>query len=133
LDERLAAAGIIPSKVGIYNAAKIYAMIEEAGVPEIRTLFASTGVKGDALRADYYIRELLAKHTVNTAPLATIESYIQAPLSVPSLPIPQEEIESYFLQLKEAGIVMEEVYASLLEDGLKAFENAFEAMLTSIA
>ncbi len=133
LDERLAAAGIIPFKVGIYNAAKIYAMIEEVGVPEIRTLFASTGVKGDALRADYYIRELLAKHTVNTAPLATIESYIQSPLNTPRLPISQEEIDKYFLQVEEAGIMIEEIYALLLEDGLEAFENAFEAMLANIA
>jgi len=133
LDEKLSAAGVAPSKVGIYNAAKIYSMIEEAALPEVRTLFASTGVKGETLRADYYIRALLAPHSVNTAPLMTIESYIQSPLSVASLPIASEEIDRYFAEVAAAGIEMERVYSQLLQDGLKAFEEAFAQMLERIA
>jgi transaldolase len=132
LDEKLIMHGVAPAKVGIYNAAKIYQLIEDANVATIRTLFASTGVKGDALRADYYIRELLAGHTINTAPLATIESYVQAPSNKPKLPIPTEEIRGYFAQVKEAGVDMDDVYDSLLKDGLSAFEKAFQEMLASI-
>jgi len=97
-----------------------------------RTLFASTGVKGDALNPDYYIRELLAAHSVNTAPLATIESYIENPIGEPKLPISVEEINVYFDQVRGVGIDMNQVYASLLNDGLVAFEEAFAQMLESI-
>jgi len=132
LDEQLIAAGVEPAKVGNLNAAQIYDLVEEANLPNVRTLFASTGVKGDALTPDYYIKELLAAHSVNTAPLATIESYIQNPAREPKLPMSTEVIDSYFNQVREAGIDMEQVYDSLLRDGLVAFEKAFAQMLERI-
>ena len=132
LDDKLAKSGVAKAKVGNLNAANIYNTIEAANEPNIRTLFASTGVKGDELRPDYYIRELLAKHSVNTAPLATIESYIEEPLSSAELPIAVAEIDAYFLEVKRAGIDMQSVYNLLLKDGLEAFEKAFEDMLESI-
>jgi len=132
LDSDLAGEGIEVSKTGIYNAAHIYNLIENAEVPHIRTLFASTGVKGDALEADYYIRELLASHSINTAPLATIDAYIKRPQGKVALPIEQSVIDGYFTKLSDNGFEMDEVYASLLEDGLKAFEEAFEQMLAAL-
>ncbi|AKF24277.1 transaldolase [Sulfurovum lithotrophicum] len=132
LDPDLAAEGMETGRTGIYNAARIYNIIEKNHTPSIRTLFASTGVKGDDLPADYYLRELLAPHSVNTAPLATIEAYIAKKATAPKLPIEESEINGYFTKLKDCGFDMEEVYASLLKDGLEAFENAFLDMLKSI-
>jgi len=132
LDADFASEGMDVSKTGIYNAARIYNIIEKNHTPSIRTLFASTGVKGDNLPADYYIRELLAPHSVNTAPLATIESYISKKATAPKLPIEESEINGYFTKLKDCGFDMDEVYASLLKDGLEAFEKAFRDMLESI-
>lgn len=132
LDEKLDASGIDTAKVGNYNAAKIYHHIESHKVPEIRTLFASTGVKGDNLPADYYIRELLAARSVNTAPLATIEHYIKEEADPAKLPLDMAHIDAHFEAVEKAGIQMEEVYERLLKDGLAAFEEAFEQMLESI-
>lgn len=133
LDSELEQEGLDIAKTGIYNAAKIYNLIEKNYTPTIRTLFASTGVKGDKLEADYYIRELLAGHSVNTAPLATIESYLKhGGNAAPKLPLEESEINGYFTRLADNGFDMEEVYASLLKDGLKSFEQAFEEMLESI-
>jgi transaldolase len=132
LDADLAAEGMDVAKTGIYNAAKIYNIIEKNHTPSIRTLFASTGVKGDDLPPDHYIRELLAPHSVNTAPLATIEAYIAKKATPAKLPIEESEINGYFTKLKDCGFDMDEVYASLLEDGLEAFEKAFQDMLDSI-
>lgn len=132
LDSVLEEAGVDAAKVGNYNAAKIYAMIESHKVPEIRTLFASTGVKGDALPADYYIRELFASRSVNTAPLATIEHYIKESATPAKLPLDMAHIDAHFEAVEKAGIKMEEVYEKLLTDGLVAFEEAFEEMLESI-
>lgn len=132
LDADLAAEGMDVAKTGIYNAAKIYNIIEKNHTLSIRTLFASTGVKGDDLPADYYLRELLAPHSVNTVPLGTIEAYIAKKATAPKLPIEESEINGYFTKLKDCGFNMDEVYASLLKNGLEAFEKAFQDMLDSI-
>jgi len=132
LDADLAQEGIDVSKTGIYNAAKIYNLVEKNYTPNIRTLFASTGVKGDDLTMDYYIRGLYAAHSVNTAPLATIESFVKRKGVVPALPIEESEINGYFIKLADSGFDMKEVYDSLLKDGLEAFEKAFQEMLDSI-
>jgi transaldolase len=133
LDADLAAEGMDVAKTGIYNAAKIYNIIEKNHTPSIRTLFASTGVKGDGLPADYYIRGLLAKHSVNTAPLATIESYSAKKTTSARLPLEENEINGYFTKLKDCGFDMDAIYASLLKEGLEAFEKAFQDMLERIA
>ena len=132
LDADIAREGIPVSKTGIYNAAKIYNMVEKNHSPSIKTLFASTGVKGDDLPADYYIRELFAPHSVNTAPLATIEAYISKKETAAKLPLEENEINGYFTRLADSGFDMDEVYDTLLRDGLKAFEEAFEEMLDSL-
>jgi transaldolase len=131
LDKDLESEALDVSKTGIYNAGKIYNMIENAHLPSIRTLFASTGVKGDDLDADYYMQELLAPHSVNTAPLATIEAYTEA--SAPKLPIDDDIIKGYFTKLSDNGFDMDEVYDELLKDGLASFEKAFGEMLESLA
>ena len=132
LDTDLASEGLVVSKTGIYNAAKIYNLVEANHTPSVRTLFASTGVKGDALPADYYMRELLAPHSVNTAPLTTIEAYIAKAESAPKFPIEDSEINGYFTQLLDNGFDIDKVYSELLQDGLKAFENAFQEMLDTL-
>jgi transaldolase len=132
LDSSLESEGIEISKTGIYNAAKIYNLIEANRMPAVRTLFASTGVKGDDLPADYYMRELLAPHSVNTAPLATIEAYIATEADAPKLPLEEDVINGYFTKLADNGFDMEEVYAELLKEGLEAFEKAFQEMLDSL-
>lgn len=132
LDKGLESEGIEVAKTGIYNAAKIYNLIETNHTPSVRTLFASTGVKGDDLPVDYYMRELLAAHSVNTAPLATIESYIATEASAPKLPIDDAILDGYFTKLADNGFDMEEVYQELLADGLKAFENAFSEILNTL-
>lgn len=129
LDSALRAEGLDVSKTGIYNAAKIYNIIEKNHTPSIRTLFASTGVKGDDLEADYYIRELLASHSINTAPLATIESYKPQSSKERSLPIDDEILNGYFTQLADYGFDMDEIYKQLLDEGVVAFEEAFSSML----
>ena len=132
LDTELASEGIDVAKTGIYNAAKVYNLIEANHTPSVRTLFASTGVKGDDLPADYYMRELLAPHSVNTAPLATIESFISDTVPAPKLPIEDSEINGYFTKLADSGFDMDAIYNQLLNEGLEAFEKAFQEMLDTL-
>ena len=132
LDIELEEAGIDPAKTGIYNAAKIYNMIEGHEVPNIRALFASTGVKGDILEANYYVKGLMAAHSVNTAPLVTIEAHIKTSDTAEYLPLEPALINGYFMNLEDNGFNMEKIYKELLDEGLAAFEDSFQDMLAQI-
>jgi len=78
------------------------------------------------------MRELLAPHSVNTAPLATIEAYIAKPAATPKFPIEESEVSGYFTKLSDNGFDMDEVYAQLLKEGLESFEKSFQEMLDTL-
>ena len=133
LDAVMEAEGLPKGRVGIMNAAKIYNMIRHRNLPNTKALFASTGVKGGDYPAHYYISELVAPKSINTAPIATIEAFVKDGDKEPKLPIPQEEIEKFFTTLKAHGIDMKSVYDELLHEGLEAFVEAFEEILKELA
>ena len=132
VDAAMKAAGLDEGRVGIMNAIHIYRQIEEHGLKNVRCLFASTGVKGNALAADYYIRELLYPNAVNTAPLETIKAFV-ANGEAPVLTVPtQEEIDMFFDRVKKAGICMDTVYAELMAEGIVSFNDAFREILNEL-
>ena len=132
LDAILESKNITPSLAGVYNAAAIYNSVEALHVSRCRTLFASTGVKGDNLRASYYVDELLAYNSVNTAPIDTIKAYIKGQDKSAKLPISQEKIDAFFEEIKSAGIDFDEVVRVQIEDGLDAFKVAFHEILENL-
>lgn len=121
------------NRVGIMNAANIYNIIDSLKPPRTRCLFASTGVKGNTLPADYYIKELLAPNSINTAPLDTIKAYILGgTYGKPKLPIAQSKIDEFFDALSKKGVLMQSVYDELIEEGLLQFEAAFGEILRAL-
>ncbi|HFU76146.1 MAG TPA: transaldolase [Arcobacter sp.] len=132
LDTKLAEKDLQTSLTGIYNATKCYHEIEKFNNCNIRTLFASTGVKGDSLDADYYIKNLIYPNSVNTAPLATIEAYISNNNFEASKLISEEECDRYISSLKSNGIDVNLVGNELLNDGLEAFKVSFAQMLDKL-
>jgi transaldolase len=130
LDSKLAALGLPEAKVGILNAIKIYDLIEEYNLSNVRTLFASTGVKRDDLEKDYYIKELLFKNSINTAPLETIKYFLTC--KDPVEKISSKEYEIFFTKIEELGIDMNLVYNELMEEGLKSFKDAFKQILNEL-
>jgi transaldolase len=132
LDTVLVEKGITPALAGIYNAAAIYSAIEAKGVERCRTLFASTGVKGDDLRPSYYIDELLAANTVNTAPVETIDAFVKGGDRTIKLAIDAETIDSHFKKIEAVGIDFDDVVAKQIRDGLDAFKEAFSEILSEL-
>jgi transaldolase len=132
LNDKLSDNAIEPNLVGIINATKIYNDIEARGVKEIRTLFASTGVKGDDLSTDHYIKELLFKNAINTAPLSTIEAFLKNDDIEIIKPIDGAKIDKFFTSIKEANIDMSSVYDELMSEGLEAFKEAFKEILKEL-
>ena len=131
LDEVMAAKSLPTGQVGIMNAANIYHLIEDFGLENVRTLFASTGVKGGGLRGDYYVRELMYKNSINTAPIETIKEFIKEKAEVKNVPS-KENISSFFQIIKNNEIDINVVYKDLLSDGLKQFVSAFDDIMKSL-
>jgi len=114
---------------GIVNSSQIYKEIIKRGYENVWTLFASTGVKDASLDGDYYIRELLAPKSVNTAPLQAIERYIEKGMGGDvKLPL-SEEYEREIISQIEENYSIDEVLTRLKIDGLKAFEKSFNEMM----
>lgn len=132
LDEKLEKLGIDSAKAGVYNAANIYNMIESKGLKKCRTLFASTGVKGDSLHPAYYVDQLLASNSVNTAPIATIDAFVKNGDKQIKLPLQQDEVDKLFSDLEGAGIKFETILDELISDGLEQFKVAFNEILEEI-
>ncbi|MEA3353734.1 MAG: transaldolase [Campylobacterota bacterium] len=131
LDKELTVNKLETGKVGIMNAVKCYHQIEKIENKNIRTLFASTGVKGDDLPASYYIDELIYPNCINTAPLNTIEVWTQEGSKTQSDLISEAKCDEYFRKLKKY-VDMNEVYNSLLQDGLSAFKVSFQELMKKI-
>ncbi|MBU1927514.1 transaldolase [bacterium] len=132
LDAELAKNGLPVALSGIYNSADIYNKVNEMKVEGCRVLFASTGVKDDSLPAHYYIENLLAYNSVNTAPIETIKAFHQNGLKAKALPIPNEIIQEHFDKIAAVGIDFDEVLDKLVTDGLEAFKDAFKDILEAL-
>lgn len=111
-------------KLGIFNAMNCYKIIENFSNPHIRTLFASTGVKGDALPASYYVTNLLLPNTINTAPLGTIKDFVAQKCEFVEVP---KNIDEFL-----ANFEVDKIAQKLLNDGLEAFKMEFEKLLGAI-
>ena len=131
LNPLLAMQNLAKDRVGFFNAIKIYNQIEEQGLSNIRTLFASTGVKQEYLPKDYYVQNLYLPHSVLTLPLDVIEEIKDKELE-DSFHFQTKHIDAFFSFLSPSGISLQKVYQELFDEGVKAFEDAFENMLNSI-
>jgi transaldolase len=132
LDTDLEKEGLETGRTGIINAVKCYHEVGKTGNANIRTLFASTGVKGDDLPASYYIDELIYPNSVNTAPLATITNWLENGSKQITNMIDEETCDQYFAKLEEKGFHFETIYNQLLQDGLSAFKISFQELLNQI-
>lgn len=118
-------------RVGFFNAIKIYNQIQNANIPNIRTLFASTGVKQQYLPKDYYVQNLYLPNSVLTLPLDVIETIKNKEIQESFL-FQTKHIDAFFSFLTPSGINLQRTYRELFDEGVKAFEEAFENMLNSI-
>jgi transaldolase len=132
LDSELKQKELDTGLTGIYNATLCYHEVEKIKNANVRTLFASTGVKGDELKKSYYIDKLIYPKSVNTAPLDTIEFWQEEGSKKPSEVIEEQECLKYFANLQSKGIHMDQVYNKLLQDGLSAFKVSFQELLDKV-
>jgi transaldolase/glucose-6-phosphate isomerase len=135
-------AGKLKGTAALANARAAYVRFQEifsgeawetlssAGAAVQRPLWASTGVKNPAYPDTLYVDELIAAHTVNTMPLATLNAVADhGTVGEATAEIdPTAELNA----LQAVGIDMTAVTEKLLEDGIKLFEDAMNSLLTGI-
>ncbi|MEA2049547.1 MAG: transaldolase [Campylobacterota bacterium] len=131
LDDKLFLKGLEKHKVGIINASKCYHEVEKIDNSNIRTLFASTGVKSDDLSPTYYIDTLIYPKSINTAPLNTISASIKNNKK-PSDIISEDQCDKYYDLLLKHNINIDTISNQLLQDGLGTFKISFQELLSKI-
>lgn len=121
----------VKNALGIANAKKCYSIIQDFGDKFSRALFASTGVKGNDLPKDYYITSLILPKSINTAPLDTLQAFFQdQEKDVKQVQVVDSQIEKIFSLVGQESL--EQMYQTLLADGLNAFKQSFEEMLRKL-
>ncbi len=107
-----------------------FAALREAGAPVQRPLWASTGVKNPAYPDTKYVDGLVAPHTVNTMPMATLLA--AAENSEISGATADADPAEALAALADAGIDMGDVTKKLLEDGIAAFVTPFDQLIAGV-
>ncbi len=107
-----------------------YATLRDAGAPVQRPLWASTGVKNPKYADTMYVDELVAPHTVNTMPMATLNaaadhSEVRGATADQD---PSEDLKA----LAEAGIDMSDVTDTLLREGIEKFVEPFDELIRGV-
>lgn len=134
----------LQGKAAIANAKTAYAVFKETfqgprweglrnrGARVQRLLWASTGTKDPRYPDTMYVDQLIAPHTVNTVPPATLAAFLDHGTVRETLVAGLDEAQSQLAELSRAGIDLEGTTRRLLEDGLKAFAHSFESLISGI-
>jgi transaldolase len=132
-------------KIALANAHVAYALFQErfqsekwialqkAGAHVQRPLWASTGVKDPAYPDTLYVDQLLAAHTVNTMPPATLDAVLDHSAIDGDSISPQITIsKKYVRDLEGTGISLATITTFLEEDGVKKFAQSWIDLLNSV-
>ncbi|MCF7973108.1 MAG: transaldolase [Phycisphaerae bacterium] len=110
-----------------------WARLASAGAQVQRPLWASTGTKNPAYADTLYVDSLIAPDTVNTVPPATLEAFMDHGHVMPMTDKDLPEARARVVALAAAGVDLETITQTLLDEGLVAFAKAFEGLMGSIA
>jgi transaldolase len=97
-----------------------------------RVLWGSTGTKNPSYSDIKYMAELIARDTVNTVPENTLEAFLDHGVIQATLTADADEAQGVVDALQRLGIDINDVCAKLLEDGVVAFEQSFDSLLSAI-
>lgn len=98
-----------------------------------RPLWASTGTKNPSYPDTLYVDSLIGPDTVNTAPPATLEAFLDHGHVAATIGTGVNEAYDHLTRLAELGIDLDKITQMLLDDGVASFAKAFESLLASIA
>jgi transaldolase len=107
--------------------------LERKGARIQRPLWASTGVKDPAYDDTRYVIDLVAPHTVNTMPQATLDAVLDHGVVKQTLLTETFEFShEVFRSLLRLGISIDTVTTELEIDGVKKFADSWIELLTNV-
>ncbi|MCX6024458.1 MAG: transaldolase, partial [Chloroflexi bacterium] len=109
-----------------------FALLAAKGARVQRPLWASTSTKNPHYPDLLYVDTLVAPHTVNTVPPATLDAILDHGHFTMSLEPGVEDGRATLAALAAAGIDMTAVTDQLLAEGVKAFADSFDKLLRDI-
>ncbi len=98
-----------------------------------RPLWASTSTKNPAYPDLAYVDTLIGPDTVNTMPDATIADFLDHGTVARTVDTGIDEATALIADLAAAGIVMEEVAATLEVEGVASFSASFDDLMQSLS
>lgn len=131
-------------KIGIANTKLIYqrfksifhgerfAALQAQDARAQRPLWASTGTKNPKYRDVLYVESFIGPETVNTVPPATYTAFRDHGEVALTLETDLDEAQATAVNLAATGIDLAQVTQQLQDDGVKAFADSFESLMSSI-
>ena len=112
-----------------------FARLRAAGAQVQRPLWASTGAKNPAYPDTIYVDNLIGPHTVNTLPPKTLAAFKDHGVAAETITkdvghflAPEEVMD----RLAEVSIDLGQVTSRLQDDGVEAFIEAFEKLVSQV-
>jgi transaldolase / glucose-6-phosphate isomerase len=154
LDEKIAQANdpdekrrlaALKGKIAVANAKLAYQIylqrfsgerwqaLKSKGAKPQRLLWASTGTKNKAYSDVLYVEELIGPNTVNTMPVATMDAFRDHGKLRNSLEEDVAGAKRALDDLARAGISLDAVTQTLVEDGVRLFADAADKLLAAVA
>ncbi len=145
IDSGESALSTLSGKTAVANAIAAYGMfldifsgerwdaLASAGGRVQRCLWASTSTKNPAYSDILYVEELIAPHTVNTMPAATVVAWEDHGEARLTLEDNIENARADMANLEAAGISMDEITDELLAAGVKAFADSYDSLLEDVS
>lgn len=144
-DKETPALRALRGKVAIANAKLAYAwyleLIESArwkrleakGAMPQRLLWASTGVKDPSFPETLYVDTLIGADTINTMPLKTLEAFREHGTVGQTLTSDLLGAQKILDEVEQLGLDLSGVTSALVDDGVKKFADAADALLGALA
>jgi len=98
-----------------------------------RPLWASTSTKNPAYPDTMYVDTLIGKDTINTMPTQTLDAFRSHGHASLTVEEGIEDAKQIFTRLEGLGISTDQVTNELEQEGVRAFTDAFEALLYTLA
>ena len=109
-----------------------FAAQRQRGARLQRVLWGSTSTKNPAYSDVMYVDGLIGPDTVNTLPLEAISNFRDHGRVRPTLEEGVEEAERLLADLKKLGVDLDAITEQLQEDGVKAFADSFDQLISAL-
>ena len=116
----------------VFTSKRFASLKARFGARAQRPLWASTSTKNPAYPDTLYVDTLIGPDTVNTVPPATLDAFRDHGHASITITRDLDKAHTLIADLKSAGISMNVVTQELEDEGVKAFADAFTALLKTI-